>query len=68
MVFLGFTDDVLDLRWRHKLTLPTVASLPLLMVYYTNISNTLIIVPKPLRFYIGGEVDLGKMLFLVCWR
>lgn len=33
MIFLGFGDDVFDLRWRHKLWLPTIASLPLLMVY-----------------------------------
>ncbi len=33
MVFLGFTDDVLDLKWRYKLILPTIASLPLLSSY-----------------------------------
>jgi UDP-N-acetylglucosamine--dolichyl-phosphate N-acetylglucosaminephosphotransferase len=36
MVFLGFTDDVLDLKWRYKLILPTVASLPLLFSYSGN--------------------------------
>ena len=36
MLLLGFADDVLDLRWRHKLLLPTMASLPLLMVYYVT--------------------------------
>lgn len=36
MIFLGFADDVLDLPWRHKLLIPTVATLPLLMVYYVN--------------------------------
>ena len=59
MVFLGFADDVLALKWRHKLTIPTVASLPLLMIYYTNIGNTTVIVPKILRFCFGGEIDLG---------
>uniref|UniRef100_H2YBU0 UDP-N-acetylglucosamine--dolichyl-phosphate N-acetylglucosaminephosphotransferase n=1 Tax=Ciona savignyi TaxID=51511 RepID=H2YBU0_CIOSA len=62
MIFLGFADDVLNLKWRHKLTLPTVASLPLLMVYYTNISNTTIILPKPFRYIVGSEFDLGKLL------
>jgi UDP-N-acetylglucosamine--dolichyl-phosphate N-acetylglucosaminephosphotransferase len=33
MIFLGFTDDVLDLKWRYKLILPTLASLPLLSSY-----------------------------------
>lgn len=33
MLFLGFTDDVLDLKWRYKLILPTVATLPLLCTY-----------------------------------
>jgi hypothetical protein len=32
MAFLGFADNVLDLRWRHKFLLPTAASLPLLMM------------------------------------
>jgi UDP-N-acetylglucosamine--dolichyl-phosphate N-acetylglucosaminephosphotransferase len=32
-VLLGFADDVLDLRWRHKLLFPTLSSLPLLLVY-----------------------------------
>jgi hypothetical protein len=33
MLLLGFADDVLDLRWRFKLVLPAVASLPLLCSY-----------------------------------
>lgn len=64
MVFLGFADDVLNLKWRHKLTLPTVASLPLLFVYYMNISNTTVIVPKPLTTFIGNEVDLGFLYYI----
>jgi UDP-N-acetylglucosamine--dolichyl-phosphate N-acetylglucosaminephosphotransferase len=60
MVLLGFADDVLNLKWRHKLLLPTVASLPLLMVYYTNFNSTTIIIPKPLRFLLGHDLDLSK--------
>jgi hypothetical protein len=70
MIFLGFADDVLDLRyttralkialslsresplrcsWRHKLLLPTLASLPILMVRIAMriiaIVHTYIIVP-----------------------
>jgi len=33
MILLGFMDDVLDLKWRYKFILPTVASLPLLCSY-----------------------------------
>ncbi|XP_043584653.1 UDP-N-acetylglucosamine--dolichyl-phosphate N-acetylglucosaminephosphotransferase isoform X2 [Bombus pyrosoma] len=64
MLLLGFADDVLDLRWRHKLLLPTIASLPLLMVYYINFNSTLIIVPKPLRPWFGFSVDLWVFYYL----
>lgn len=64
MVLLGFADDVLDLRWRHKLLLPTIASLPLLMVYYVNFNATNIIVPKPLRPWFGFSVDLGILYYV----
>ncbi|XP_013400232.1 UDP-N-acetylglucosamine--dolichyl-phosphate N-acetylglucosaminephosphotransferase [Lingula anatina] len=64
MIFLGFADDVLDLRWRHKLLLPTMATLPLLMVYFVNIDSTTIIVPKPLRGVFGHDVDLGVIYYL----
>lgn len=60
MIFLGFADDVLNLRWRHKLLLPTMASLPLLMVYFTNFGNTTVVVPKPMRMLLGMHLDLGK--------
>ncbi|XP_031848180.1 alg7 dolichyl-phosphate N-acetylglucosaminephosphotransferase [Nomia melanderi] len=64
MLLLGFADDVLDLRWRHKLLLPTIASLPLLMVYYINFNSTIIIVPKPLRPWFGFSMDLWVFYYL----
>lgn len=64
MVFLGFTDDVLNLKWRYKLALPTVASLPLLLVYYTNIANTTVIVPRPMTAFLGKELDLGVLYYI----
>uniref|UniRef100_A0A8C2R5N8 UDP-N-acetylglucosamine--dolichyl-phosphate N-acetylglucosaminephosphotransferase n=1 Tax=Capra hircus TaxID=9925 RepID=A0A8C2R5N8_CAPHI len=64
MIFLGFADDVLNLRWRHKLLLPTAASLPLLMVYFTNFGNTTIVVPKPLRPILGLHLDLGILYYV----
>ncbi|KFP96181.1 UDP-N-acetylglucosamine--dolichyl-phosphate N-acetylglucosaminephosphotransferase, partial [Leptosomus discolor] len=63
MIFLGFADDVLNLRWRHKLLLPTMASLPLLMVYFTNFGNTTIVVPKPFRVLLGMHLDLGILYY-----
>lgn len=64
MILLGFADDVLDLKWRHKLFLPTIASLPLLMVYHVNFNSTTIIIPKPLRLYIGTDVNLGIIYYV----
>ena len=46
MLFLGFTDDVLDWPWRYKLILPTIASLPILTCYT---GSTIVVVPKQLR-------------------
>jgi Glycosyl transferase family 4 len=61
MILLGFADDVLNLRWRHKLLLPTVASLPLLMVYYINYGGTTVIMPKFIRSVVGYSLDIGAI-------
>ncbi|PXF47877.1 UDP-N-acetylglucosamine--dolichyl-phosphate N-acetylglucosaminephosphotransferase [Gracilariopsis chorda] len=50
MTLLGFADDVLDLRWRYKLVLPLIASLPLL-VNYTG--KTTVILPRIIRPFVG---------------
>jgi len=55
-VLLGFVDDVLDLKWRHKLIVPTIATLPLL-VAYNGVTN--VIMPKFLRPIVGPFVNLG---------
>mmetsp|Transcript_8635 Transcript_8635/g.12741 ORF Transcript_8635/g.12741 Transcript_8635/m.12741 type:complete len:434 (+) Transcript_8635:121-1422(+) len=55
MLFLGFTDDVLDWPWRYKLMLPSVATLPLLCCYE---GSTSILVPKPLRSFIMEGDDI----------
>lgn len=60
MIFLGFADDVLNLRWRHKLLLPTIASLPLLMVYLVNGGSTTIVLPHPVRFLLGHTLNVGQ--------
>lgn len=64
MLLLGFADDVLDLKWRDKLLLPTLASLPLLVVYYVTFNNTTIIVPKPFRFVLGNDLWLGPLYYI----
>eukprot|EP00300_Choanocystis_sp_HF-7_P024211 c2561_g1_i1.p1 GENE.c2561_g1_i1~~c2561_g1_i1.p1 ORF type:complete len:361 (-),score=81.72 c2561_g1_i1:185-1267(-) len=56
MVFLGFTDDVLDLRWRYKLFLPTIASLPLIVAYS---GPTSVLIPAMFRQYLGSSIELG---------
>jgi UDP-N-acetylglucosamine--dolichyl-phosphate N-acetylglucosaminephosphotransferase len=49
-VLLGFIDDVVDLRWSHKLIVPTIASFPLLVAYD---GTTDILVPTVLRPIMG---------------
>jgi UDP-N-acetylglucosamine--dolichyl-phosphate N-acetylglucosaminephosphotransferase len=56
---LGFIDDLFDVRWRHKLPIPLIASIPLLLVYYAEHGNTHIVVPKPFRSIFGTVMDLG---------
>lgn len=62
MLFLGFTDDVLDWPWRYKLVLPSVASLPLLCCYA---GSTSIVVPIQMRSWLmqeGQYTWLAKLL------
>ncbi|KAL9653694.1 hypothetical protein ABK040_009168 [Willaertia magna] len=65
MLFLGFADDVLDLRWRYKLVLPTLASLPLLTTYS---GLTAIVIPKPLRtfeFFSNIATTIGDNVWML---
>uniref|UniRef100_A0A6N2K5X7 UDP-N-acetylglucosamine--dolichyl-phosphate N-acetylglucosaminephosphotransferase n=1 Tax=Salix viminalis TaxID=40686 RepID=A0A6N2K5X7_SALVM len=65
MTLLGFIDDVLDVPWRVKLLLPSIAAFPLLMAYA---GHTTIIIPKPLVSYIGLKVlDLGFIYKIYMW-
>ena len=56
MLFLGFADDTVDLPWRYKLILPTIATLPLLCAYG---GGTDVIVPKVMRWLLPRVVELG---------
>ncbi|KAJ8520858.1 hypothetical protein ONZ45_g2377 [Pleurotus djamor] len=61
---LGFLDDVFDIRWRHKLPIPIIASIPLLMVYFAEHGNTNVVVPLPFRFIFGALVNLGPLYYI----
>ena len=57
MVFLGFADDVLDIPWRTKLFLPSIATLPIIAAYT---GSTAILMPKLLRPFLGADLlELG---------
>jgi UDP-N-acetylglucosamine--dolichyl-phosphate N-acetylglucosaminephosphotransferase len=56
VVLLGFIDDVIDLAWRYKLVVPTIASFPLLVAYK---GLTSVVVPKLLRPLLGASLNLG---------
>ncbi|ORY07839.1 hypothetical protein K493DRAFT_201604 [Basidiobolus meristosporus CBS 931.73] len=64
MVMLGFGDDVLDIRWRYKLILPTIASIPMLVVYYVSGGVTNVMVPLPFRGLFGSLIDLGIFYYM----
>jgi UDP-N-acetylglucosamine--dolichyl-phosphate N-acetylglucosaminephosphotransferase len=51
-----------DIRWRHKVLIPAVAAIPMLIVYFVDFGVTQMVVPKPLRPYLGELFDLGT-----CW-
>lgn len=65
MLFLGFADDVLNLKWRHKVLLPAMSSLPLLMIYSVTSGRTQVVVPTPLRSLLGlgSLLDLGLFYY-----
>lgn len=44
--FLGFCDDVFDIRWRFKLPIPVIASVPLLVTYAAGHGVTDVVLPK----------------------
>ncbi|CDO70859.1 hypothetical protein BN946_scf184801.g52 [Trametes cinnabarina] len=61
---LGFLDDVFDIRWRHKLPIPIIASIPLLIVYYSERGATDVVVPLPLRWLLGTLINLGPLYYV----
>ena len=65
MAVLGIADDIFDIRWRHKVGLPAIASIPLLMVYYVDFNVTVVVTPKPLLPYLPHLIDLGIISFVI---
>lgn len=60
MLFLGFADDVLNLKWRQKVLLPAMSALPLLVIYRLTSDRTHVAVPLLLRSVVGAAVvDVG---------
>jgi len=63
-VILGISDDLFDIRWRHKVLIPAFASIPMLIVYYVDFGVTYIMIPVPFRPYFGELVDLGFVYYV----
>ncbi|KAI6713405.1 UDP-N-acetylglucosamine-1-P transferase [Diplocarpon mali] len=64
VILLGVGDDLFDIRWRHKFFIPGIASIPLLIVYFVDFGVTHIVIPIPLRPYLGGLFDLGPLYYV----
>ncbi|KAL1959726.1 hypothetical protein VTO42DRAFT_1312 [Malbranchea cinnamomea] len=64
IVILGLGDDLLDIRWRHKVLIPAFASIPMLIVYFVDFGVTHVVVPIPLQKFLGPSIDLGWMYYL----
>jgi UDP-N-acetylglucosamine--dolichyl-phosphate N-acetylglucosaminephosphotransferase len=63
IVLLGIGDDLFDIRWRHKVLIPAVAAIPMLIVYFVDFGVTQMVVPTPLRPYLGELFDLGWLYY-----
>jgi len=62
MIFLGYMDDTLDLKWRYKLILPTIASLPLLLTYS---GSTAMHLPHPFNFLLMNGNELTPLGWVI---
>ncbi|KAL8694302.1 MAG: hypothetical protein Q9218_001007 [Villophora microphyllina] len=63
VVILGIADDLFDIRWRHKLFIPAIASIPVLVVYFVDYGVTNVVVPVQLEGYLGSLIDLGWIYY-----
>ena len=63
-MILGLGDDLLDIRWRHKVLIPAFGAIPMLMVYFVDFGVTHVVVPMPLQPYLGPFLDLGFLYYV----
>jgi UDP-N-acetylmuramyl pentapeptide phosphotransferase/UDP-N-acetylglucosamine-1-phosphate transferase len=63
VVILGIGDDLFDIRWRHKLFIPALASIPMLVVYFVDFGVTWVVVPLPLQPYLGAIINIGWIYY-----
>jgi UDP-N-acetylglucosamine--dolichyl-phosphate N-acetylglucosaminephosphotransferase len=68
IVLLGIGDDLFDIRWRHKVLIPAVAAIPILIIYFVDFGVTQMVVPTFIRPYLGELFDLGRCRMLVLVR
>ena len=52
------------MRWRHKFFIPAFAVLPMLGLYFVDFGVTQVVVPLPLRIYLGDLIDLGVLYYV----
>ncbi|EYE97580.1 UDP-N-acetylglucosamine--dolichyl-phosphate N-acetylglucosaminephosphotransferase [Aspergillus ruber CBS 135680] len=64
IVILGLGDDLLDIRWRHKVLIPAFGAIPMLIVYFVDFGVTQVVVPAPLQHYLGDMLDLGYLYYV----
>ncbi|KAL4979949.1 glycosyl transferase family 4-domain-containing protein [Aspergillus desertorum] len=64
IVILGLGDDLLDIRWRHKVLIPAFGAIPMLMIYFVDFGVTHVVVPVPLQPYLGPFLDLGSLYYV----
>ncbi|KAJ5728732.1 UDP-N-acetylglucosamine-dolichyl-phosphate N-acetylglucosaminephosphate transferase [Penicillium malachiteum] len=64
IVILGIGDDLLDIRWRHKVLIPAFAAVPMLIVYFVDFGVTHVVVPVPFQQYLGDFIDLGWLYYM----
>jgi UDP-N-acetylglucosamine--dolichyl-phosphate N-acetylglucosaminephosphotransferase len=60
---LGIGDDLFDIRWRHKFFIPSFAAIPILIVYFVDFGVTVVVIPVPLRPYLGELFNLGALYY-----
>ncbi len=64
MYFLGFADNVLNLKWRHKLLLPTIAALPVVFVYKVLNGSTSVLLPNIVDIFPSVSVNFGFLYYV----